>query len=40
MAIPFTELGPEKTQLWVQKVLEAAETLSAHLRQQHPDHLR
>ena len=40
MAIPFTELGPEKTQLWVQKVQQAAETLSAHLRQQHPDHLR
>lgn len=40
MAIPFTELVPEKTQLWVQKVQEAAEALSAHLRQQHPDHLR
>lgn len=40
MAIPFTELGPEKTQLWVQKVLEAANTLSAHLHRQHPDHLR
>ncbi|MDR3067321.1 MULTISPECIES: IclR family transcriptional regulator [Comamonas] len=40
MAIPFTELGPEKTQLWVEKVQAAAAALSAHLRQQHPDHLR
>lgn len=32
--------GARKTQLWVQKVQQAAETLSAHLRQQHPDHLR
>ena len=40
VAIPFTELVPEKTQLWAQQVQEAAETLSGHLRQQHPDLLR
>lgn len=40
IAIPYTELAPEKTQLWVQQVREAADTLCGHLRTQHPGFLR
>ena len=32
LAIPFTELAPERTQQWVQALTAAAQHLSAHLR--------
>ncbi len=40
VAIPFTELMAEQTAHWARQVCDAAEALSGHLRQQHPDFLR